>query len=351
MDQITSTVTQSAPPHYPAARKYYCLSYDRLRLILMFFMCIKLTDTASEIGAYAQTFSGFSAVAFYILSGFLILRESPHRSERILRTVKRSALVFAALGVFYFVVNYFYYRHVGASMASDLAGKRVWFNFLVLNLWPLKIGSAIWYVQAYLYAYVIIYFLEKWELLRLDWLIAVLLIAFTVVTGELCGVVQWNILGYSCLPGCFFTRALPYILLGGFIRRKEHVFFVVPRFCYAFGVVVGFALMLIETAALAGMDAVGYYGHLIGMTVTAFSLCLIAFQNADFEKLFGSYSPDGLSRRWYINCIYYLFQPVSLLLTLLLGSFTGMGIAAFAVCFGIGLLLSLIGKLVSGKQQ
>ena len=344
MEQTTSPARESAPLFNHIVERHYRPVYDRLRLILMFLMCIKLSDSTSDFGALVQTISGFSTVAFYIFSGYLVLRKSPNRPQRILRTIRRSAVVFAALAVFYFIVNFFYYRHIGADLASDLTGRRVWFDFLVLNLWPLKIGSAIWYVQAYLYAYVILYFLEKWKLLRYDWLIASVLLVFTVMTGELSGVIKWNILGHSYLPGCFLTRALPYILLGRFMRRNMYILDnILLRHCIL-GIVCGIALMTIELYLLGILNVAGYYGHLIGMALTAFSVCLIAFQNADNEKmLFESGRFIALSR-WHINSIYYLFQPVSLLLTLLNGSsYKAIGLATFLVCFVIGLPISLFG--------
>lgn len=48
----------------------------------------------------------------------------------------------------------------------------------------------------------------------------ILLLAVTVLTGELAGVVGFRFLGHEYLPGCFLTRALPYALAGCLIHRK-----------------------------------------------------------------------------------------------------------------------------------
>ncbi|MDO4983646.1 MAG: acyltransferase [Eubacteriales bacterium] len=330
----------------------YLPGVERLRIILMFLMCI---DLFGSTGGLLSMFCGFVPIAFFILSGYLVLRESEHRSERIKRAIKRSAIVFGILAAVYFVLNLLYYRILGVNILPALAIPRFWFNFLVLNVWQFDIGGVIWYVQALLYAYIIIYFLDKWKLLKFDWLIVTVLIIFTVITGELCGVIRWEWHGYSYIPGNFLTRALPYILLGSIIRRKQSALFRFNRLFYSTGIVLGCLLMIAELFLLAAFGAQGYYGHLIGMPIVAVSVCMLAFgfgREEGFERVLGM-------SRWHTNCIYYLCQPVSVLLVLLLtvvgnqsiGTFSGfISIMTFAVCFLISWLIAVIGRKISAKK-
>ena len=334
----------------------YLPGLDRVRLLLMLFMCINLVGSQSGFGGLMKTVCGFVPPAFFMLSGYLVLRESEHRSERIGRAIKRSAIVFGIMAVVYFLLNLIFYRLLGVRIVSAFSSKRFWFNFLVMNVWQFDIGGAIWYVQALLYAYIIIYFLDKWKLLKYDWLFAAVLLVITVVTGELSGLIRWNWHGYTYIPGNFLTRALPYILLGSMVSRKKAKLLRMSSVFYGVGIVVGIVLIFAEALLLAAAEVPGYYGHLIGMGVIAFCVCILTVKNEKvrgFERLF------GLSR-WHINSIYYLCQPVSLLLVTLLsaaganvmGEGSGyVAVATFLVCLGLAWLSASIGREASRRKD
>lgn len=334
----------------------YLPGIERARIILMFFMCIYVLGNSGTFGGLPRIICGFAPPAFFILSGYLVLRPGKDRPGQIKRAIKRSALVFVILAAVYFALNLLYYRLIGVRVASAFTSKRFWFNFLVMNVWQFDIGSSIWYVQALLYAYIIIYFMDKWKLLKFDWLIALVLIVFTVTTGELCGLIPWEWHGYTYIPGNFITRALPYILLGSLIRREKNAFLRIGSFFYVGGIVVGVLLIIVEILLLSAVEAYGYYGHLIGMGMIAFAVSMLAVKNENqkgFEILF------GLSR-WNINCIYYLCQPVSMLLVILLSSLNRNDLAGsrglvilitYLICFGIAWLTAVIGRKFTGKTN
>lgn len=334
----------------------YLPGIERARLILMFFMCLNLLGVSTGLGGYLKTFCGFVPLAFYMLSGYLVLGEGEDRSARIGREIRRAAIAFGILAAVYFVLNLVYYGLNGVNIFSAFTRTRYWFNFLVLNVWQFDIGGAIWYVQALLYAYIIIYFLDKAGLLKYDWIIAAVLIVFTVVTGELSGIIRWEWKGYTYIPGNFLTRALPYTLLGCFVRRKSAALEKRGKGFYILGIFVGILLMLAEIILLGMTDLMGYYGHLIGMAVTAFSVCMLAVKSAEvygFEQFF------GLSRR-HINSIYYLCQPVSTLLLLLPAYLTGnlsmltiqfTWLFTFIVCFAIVWLAAVIGRKIKKEND
>lgn len=336
---------------------YYRPSVKRLRIVLMFLMCIKLLGFPTALGETIQTVCGFVPMAFYILSGYLVLRKSQNRSKRIARAIKRSAVVFVVMAVAYFVINFFYYRMSDTNILSVLKTKRFWFDFLVMNVWQFDIGSVIWYVQALLYAYIIIYFLDKLKLLKYDWLIAAVLLLLTVLTGEFSGIFQWNIAGYTYIPGNFFTRALPYVLLGSFIHRKMNVLGAVRRTWYRLAIAVGIVLILAETMILDSLGVSGYYGHLLGYGVIAVSVCIPVFQNYLPEP--GFEETLGMSR-WHINCIYYFCQPVSIVVAFALSALGTealsagkgfIGIITFLICFGIAWLIAFIGRTFFKKHK
>lgn len=347
----------------------YKPAVKRLRLLLMFLLCIDLFGfpvfilSLSTASAYLQKICGFVPLAFYIISGYLVLREDGDRSARILRTVKRSAIVFGIMTVAYLIVNYVYYSLLGAgeAMLSSLTNLRGWFNFLVLNVWQYDIGSSIWFIQGYLYAYIILYFLDKWKLLKYDWLIALIFFLVAVATGELCGLLNFNILGYQYFPGNFLTRALPYLLIGRCVHRNIHRFAKSKKWFWWITGLVGVVLVVGEIYLLNRFGAFGYYGHLLGMPVIALCLCIPAFLKRG--------SSEGIERvlkmtRQDINIIYYICEAVYAFATVGLGlimnamgkydyfplAFTYIGVITFVISFLIAWLISYLKRVLRSKK-
>ncbi len=332
-------------------KKYSQPSIDRLRFLLMPFMFILLLGFPSRYGDAVQKMCGFVPVAYFILSGFLVLRRSEQRSQRILRTIKRTAIVFAALAAAYFVMNLVYYRINGSNVFDALKSKRFWFDFIVMNVWDLKIGTSIWFVQSMLYAYIIIYFMDKLKLLRYDWIFFILLIIFTVATGELTGIVKFTFLGYDHIPGNFLTRALPYLLLGGFLSKHMDFFDSIPRLFYWIALAISMVFAYIEMSLLSLFDIPGYYGHVIWLSIAAFMLCVITVKDRSSFSVFES---RLLFSRWNTALLYYICQPMAFLLLVVISKISKpllveisiyIGLITYALCIVITSLTALIRSL------
>lgn len=337
---------------------YFRPSIDRVRFVLMFFLSIQILGFPTAIGGYVQVICGFVPVAFYILSGYLVLREAHDREQRILRTIKRTAITFAVLAAVYFVINIFYYKYISINMFSALSSKRTWFNFIVLNVWPFDIGGTIWYVQALLYAYIFIYILEKFNLLRFDWIIAVICLIPTVLTGELAGVINFNFLQYSYIAGNFFTRAIPYVLIGCALHRRNDLFYRIRTGGYITGIAVGAVMSFFEIFILNIFGVGGYYGHLIGMPITAISVCMLAIKDGkDFSRKERKYLPSRTENKIF----YYILQPFGIAVSTVLfavfgyesmGVLTGfVGIFSFLICYAVVLVCKFIRKKLRRRKR
>ena len=349
----TSARTVSAAEQ---AKKYYRPAAERLRIILMFLLCILTFGLPTGIGETAQFLCGFVPMAFFILSGYFVLREDAERPARILRTVKRTAIAFAVMFVGYLIVNLIAYAIDGESILAVLTSGKFWFDFLVLNLWQLKIGKLIWYVQALLYGYVIILLLEKAKLMKLDWVIAVLCLILNACSGEFSGVLGFSFAGYGHLPENFVTFALPFLLIGCFVHRKINFFFKIHRIWYWIVLVLGLGAALVERSLLGKLGFPGYYSSTVGTALAALAVCLITFK-AD-RKRKGFETTLGFSRQ-ETNLVYFLCEAVGYFVILLfsgvvklLNVYEGelvvanlsgvIGIISFVLCFLIALAASRI---------
>ena len=324
--------------------EFNCTGY--IRLILMLFICFWAFGSPEPTGIL-RSISGFAIPAFYVLSGYYVLDTKREvRMEKVLRKIKRSALCFAFVFIFYVALNI---PVMILSHITVISLKRLIFEFVVMNLWPLPIGDNIWFIQAMLYAYIIIYFLDKLKLMRYYRIIMVVLFIIMIITGELSGVIHFsNALGYPYIPGNWLTRALPYILLGKVLRDKKESLKKVQFWKYLLAFIIGAGLVVLEFLLLSWSDNLRYPGHMIGFGVMAFAVCGLAIS-----------IPIGIANRVIhfdsaiSGLIYILMNPIYYVLVIFLfanyPAFIGMlgGIASFLISTLIALLIcgTLPGKV------
>ena len=167
--------------------------------------------------------------------------------EKTLRKIKRAALCFAFIFLFYLAINVaiIFFYHLSFEIT-----KRIVFEFFVLNIWSLVVGDNFWFIQAMLYAYIIIFIADKLKLLRYYKIFLVILFVIMVLTGELAGAIRFSIFGYPYISGNWLTRALPYILLGRLLREKKRSLMKVQFWKYLIAFVVGGGIVLLEKMAL-----------------------------------------------------------------------------------------------------
>ncbi|MCR4731182.1 MAG: acyltransferase [Saccharofermentans sp.] len=252
--------------------EFNCTGY--LRLILMLFVCFWAFGCPEPTGI-VTTLSGFATPAFFILSGYYVLENKREvRMEKTLRKIKRSALCFAIIFFIYLAINIVV---IFLHYTSFTFSKRALFNFVVLNLWPLKIGDNIWFIQALLYAYLVIFIADKLKLMKYYKIFLAVLIVIMLLTGEFAGAIRFDtILGYPYIPGNWLTRALPYILIGRLMREKKKSLMKVKIWKYLIAFVVGGGLVMLELLILGWAGVLRYDGHMIGFGVMAVALCGLA---------------------------------------------------------------------------
>lgn len=312
-----------------------------LRFILMAFVCFWSFGSPDPTGILS-TISGFAIPCFFILSGFFILPDDKGiRTDKEKRKIKRSLICLILVFVLYVLINLFVF---GAPTQESLMSKRIWFNFLVLNLWPFTIGTNIWFIQAMLYAYIVILIAEKLNLMRFYKAVMIITFIFMLLSGEFAGLIHFSVLGYDFIPGNWFTRALPYILLGKFLREKEEALLKTAVWKYIAVWIIGAGLVIAEIYALMRTGYLVYEGHMIGYGIMAFAACGLAI-----SKPLGGESPVTAFITVFdpalAGIIYIFMDPCFYALFLILGndhlglvSHVG-GLAAYAVSVLIAFVL------------
>ncbi len=315
--------------------EFNCTGY--LRLILMLFICFWAFGCPEPTGI-VTTISGFAIPAFYVLSGYYVLDTKREvRMEKVLRKIKRSALCFAFVFLFYVALNV---PIMLLTHTTITFSKRMIFEFVVMNLWPFTIGDNIWFIQAMLYAYIVIFILDKLKLMRFYRILLILLFVFMLLTGEFSGVIHFNILGYLYIPGNWLTRALPYILLGKLLRDKKESLMNIQFWKYLIAFVIGGALSVFEVIGLLWLGSFRYEAHMIGYAIMAVAVCGLAIS-----------IPIGVGNRVVhfdsaiSGFIYVFMNPVYYALIIFFGAMSPVffsilgGVAAFLVSFILALIL------------
>lgn len=335
-----------------------CKGLGLLLLGLLLLLCVNSLGIADgTLGLLAEIVSGFAPVAFFVIAGFLIPHGNEDIGERLAGKIKKTALIFAVMLVVYVALNALFYAQGGESIAdhTPILSKRFWLEWLVLNVWPYHIGDVIWLIQALLYAYVIVYLLNKWRLLWLDGVLFLVLLAAAVVTGELAGVLNIHPFQYAFIPQGFLTRSLPYMLLGCWMKRHMRSLSRVDPLVYVFIGLAGIGLCPLEAWALMRINRLYTVQHLLGMALVAFSICALFFLLANplSDKPPSYFTAHA---RLYVPIVYALFQPISVALAFWLvwvspEAFQKAEYWLWLASFGIGLVIAMLIGLAVDKWQ
>lgn len=322
---------------------------NTLKLLLMPFVFFFFLGFPGKYGNYVLTYSSFVIQVFYILFGFFTLvPDLSKRNKKLKRGLRNAFKLFVIMFVSYIALSLVYmaYSHTLPSLLSDaFLRKRTFFDFLVLNVWPLQIGNSIWFVHSLIYAYLFFLFAEKIKINKLYLPILIILIILMLATGEFAEFFGFPHFGYFYIPAGAVTRAIPYMLIGMFLRKYVDKLTIIPRYVYLILFPVGLLAAVAEIELLGRIGKLTYVGHTIGFGVMALSLCCFALAKPEAKKNFLSNHGDSYSRRMYAFC-----QPVSFVLWLVTAfinpAFLGIvrefsGVISLIICFIIAWIIGV----------
>ena len=238
---------------------------------------------------------------FLIISGYLIYTEDKTRLEghlkrsigKIFQILVWSTLVFAAVKfLFAFKNNDFSFLNL------KTLGK-----FILLNENPF--GFHLWYIGAYLYALIIVYFSVKSNKLKYIWWSVPILLMLDLCLGKY-SLVLWHKEFPFILVRNFLCVGLPYFSIGMLLKRwKEPILDFKYLQILAMGGVILFSLTsLMENRLLIELQANATRDHYVSSTFLAVSL-FILFLSITQAKT-NTLSVLGEKDSLYI----YIFRPL-----------------------------------------
>lgn len=321
-----------------------------MKFFLMPFVFVALLGFPAPgiVGNYVNLLSHFAALAFFIFCGFFVLvPDDAKRMRKLKRALKRSSIFFLILFAGYFAVNVFYLWLIGSLKSLTAMWRlRAVFDFLVLNVWPLPMGSSIWFVQSLLYAYLIFFILEKLELSKFYTPLLVVLLVFMLFSGEFAKLAGFPHFGYYYIPGGTLTKTLPFMLIGMLLRKNIAKLARIPRYVYMITFFAGALCAIGEFLLLQRLGLLVYTHNAIGFAVMALSVCCFAISKPEAKESFLAEHGGHYARRMYVLC-----QPVFMLLwlfhlrfhPLVLSSFIRFGsVICFPICFGLAFVIGWV---------
>ena len=332
-DMDTSTkVPQTIEPERTYHRTYR--GANVLKFFLMPFVCFASFGFLGAYGNIVSRLSLFAPIAFYILCGFLSTAKEERHPEIYGKLMKRSAGQFAIVFMILIIMNGILMGITGsfAEIIPMYFTKRILFNAIVMCTWPFQMGETIWFIQSLFYARVILFFMNKYDLMKHYKKVLLATALLTVLFGEFAGIIHFNFHGYTYIPGNAITRALPYMLLGRLIFEKRHSLFARPSWNYYLAFLAGIAAAIAEIIILSRIGRLVYTGHMIGYGIMAFAACCLFLKKTDVHRKNYFYQ-HGRNYSWRI---YVLSQPIGHLLFLF---------ASF-VSPGVYLLMNFLGGII-----
>lgn len=343
---------------------------DALKFWLMPFVCFaSFGFPALSYGNTIRSLSLFASIAFYILCGFAEAygekewKAKPADKKKgktfYGRLVKRTSitfLVFMGVCLLLSLAYYVFFAVVqgaafGQAMGlvpqvlSSVLRKRTLFDFFALNIWPeaFPIGATIWFLQALLYARIILWLMERLKLMRYYKALLLITALVMLLFGEFAGVIRFSIHGYTYIPGNFFTRALPYMLLGRYLYEKKDKLKKIPSWVLGVLFLLGVAATFGELALLNSLGCFVYSGHLIGYGMMALAACGFFLKKEDMKSNFAASHGRTYSRR-----IYLLSQPVGHILLIAVMFIPPLYGMTYALAGGLAYLVCLLIAFITG---
>ncbi|SKB64014.1 Peptidoglycan/LPS O-acetylase OafA/YrhL, contains acyltransferase and SGNH-hydrolase domains [Lachnospiraceae bacterium] len=271
---------------------------DTLKGIGCFFVVFMHICFPGVAGSYIVNIGGFAVPVFYMISGYYLLKDSGEKTSQALKKkIFRMAKLCAIISVLYCAWNMVISRFGdGKQSVAVFVQKHFtitnFVKFLMLQNTDIFGGrSPYWFLYALLFAYIIIWVLlknEKWRYVYL--LIPVLFIGkFYVHSIEL---------GWDYFNNVWLS-ALPYILIGMFIRDKDAVKNVSSHIIYTM------TLMSVGAITLCTFFIQDNYSWICQIAISVWAICLFSLAIRKPDTNIGVFSVIGSKYSLFV----YILHP------------------------------------------
>lgn len=276
-------------------------SIDAMRIISAFAVVVMHFNFGTSVGWVINAMLWYAVPFFLITSGYYIMGDELV-NEKLRKSLKKNLKLFLKVSILLLAINIEYNILKGTNINYNAEAI---YKFVIFNEWPFVLGGPMWYLQSVIYAEVFFIIIEKTQLKKYYNIIMSFFLVVNVCVGELSGILR-----LPCIKGNFFTRAIPYMLLGRCLRiNAEKIKKIKDKYLLLL-LVSSIIICYLEYVILKLCGELVYKGHFIGngiLAVILFELCMnhpTYMKNSIFNKFGKEYSLG----------IYLLHQPLGELL-------------------------------------
>ena len=222
--------------------------------------------------AYILPLTRCAVPCFLIISGYLIFTEDKMKLEGHLKRSISKMFQILVWSTFLFAAVKFLFAYKNGDFS--FLNLKALGKFILLNENPF--GFHLWYIGAYLYALIIVYFSVKSNILKYMWWLVPILLLLDLCLGKY-SLVLWHKEFPYIMVRNFLCVGLPYFFIGMLLKQwKEQILGFRYLQILALGGAILFSLTsLAENRLLIELHANATRDHYISSTLLAISLFIL----------------------------------------------------------------------------
>jgi len=327
-------------------------NYNKINILRFICVCLLILCTFGIPLNFWNAISpelNFAPCVLFSIYGFLIYRHHIVNYSKYI-TKHFLAILISVIGYLPFSLIF---EYLSAGSISHIYSKKSIIEFFVLNNWISTFGSGIWIILSSFYALIILAVLDKIKLLKFDYIICFFLFIVTLFTGEFSSLVPFKFFGYDYLSANFFTRALPYMLLGKIICDHRQSLRNVKNVVWEIILVLSVAICYFEIFLLDAFEKLVYKNHLLGFIPITFVILVLAVRSGSRS----GYKGYDYILRVASFAIYITYSIVGYALFYILyyfglpNLFNFIGLATLLLCVVFGILVGTVSLKIKIKKE
>lgn len=246
------------------------------KFIFALIIALYCIQFSGFFGAILSLFSRIGVIFFFLVSGYFSFKNGIYLDDKaIFKRIRKLVfvfLLFSVIGILQDIYNCLINHYDFSKFFSNEFSLTRIIQFFVFNV-PFSSGiGTFWFVLAMIYVYVIFYYVKKFHLVKLTYVLAPVVLSIATITLLSFNIFNIKYGSYFYLFRNFLLEATPCFFIGLYISEKN----IQPtRMCFVF-LIFGVLLGMCESIFVGDLDL--YLGAIIS-AIAIFTLSLRYFDS------------------------------------------------------------------------
>lgn len=200
--------------------KKRCSSIDALKGICAILVVLMHVQIKGEVGQIVMLFARCAVPIFLMISGYFLAKKC--NKDKILTSIKKQGiniLKLVLLGLLlYFILGLLFNRSDIIRYVKNIFNKENFIRLFIFN--EPVIGGHLWYLFAYIYALIILYWIVKYKKEKYIYIFSIIGLIIYIIFGKYSLIFFGKEYNYLYVRNFLFD-ALPYVAIGFYLKSKE----------------------------------------------------------------------------------------------------------------------------------